>query len=175
MRNRKGWFARFGRLIALSLILGLAALWQAMPALAHGGAELTVTPTTVAPGGIIQVKAEGVEAGEEFTITLAGLKGQMTLGAVTVGDDEDFHADYAIPADIPAGVYQVTAVSGEGETMTAELTIAAGATAEEAPAMAEPSAELMQLDRSKSTTEWAVIIAGLLLSAGAGLALVIVR
>jgi hypothetical protein len=173
MRSRKEQFGRFGRLIAVALVFGFAALWQAMPALAHGGAELTVTPATVAPGGTIQVKAEGVEAGEEFTITLEGLKGEVALGVVTVGDDEDFHEDYTLPADIQSGVYQVTAVSGEGEALTAELTVEAGATGEETSAMPEPSAELMQLDRSKSVGEWAVVIVGLLLSAGVGLALVI--
>lgn len=174
MRNTRSHWSRLGRMLSLALIVGLAALWQAMPALAHGGAELTVTPAAVAPGGTVQVQATGVEVGEEFTITLEGVRGQVTLGTVTVGDDEDFHDDYIIPADLPPGTYQVTAVSGEGETLTTELTVIAGEAAAAAPPV-QPSAELMQLDRSKSTGEWAVIGVGILLSVGLGLALVVVK
>jgi hypothetical protein len=54
------------------------------------------------------------------------------------------------------------------------LTVTAAA---EAPAQAEatPSAKAMQLDRQKTPLQLAVMIAGLLVSAGLGLALVWVR
>lgn len=155
---------------AVLLLLGLALL-PAVPALAHGEAVMTVSPTVVAPGAIINVEGEGVEAGEEFTISLQGVGFDTTLGMVTVGDDEDFHQEFTIPADAPPGTYQEVAVSVEGETITSELTVEAGQTVA-ASVPAEPSAALMDLDRNKSPLEWGVIGVGLLISAGLGLALV---
>lgn len=163
-------FMRLRQVGAALLLLGLALL-PAIPALAHGEAVMTVSPAVVAPGATINVEGEGVEAGEEFTISLQGVGFETTLGMVTVGDDEDFHQEFTIPADAPPGTYQVVAVSGEGETITAELTVEAGENAA-VSVPAEPSAALMNLERSKSPLEWGVIGAGLLISAGLGLALV---
>lgn len=155
---------------ALILLLGLSL--GVTTASAHGGAELTVSPVVAAPGGTVTVKGEGVEAGETFTITVEGTTFQATLGTVTVGDDEDFHEEFTLPAEIPPGTYQVRAVSEEGEVLTAELTVEAGTAMAEPAAPAEPSTEPMQLDRRRSTGELTVIIAGLLLSAGLGLVLI---
>ena len=68
---------------AVLLLLGLALL-PAVPALAHGEAVMTVSPAVVAPGATINVEGEGVEAGEEFTISLQGVGFETTLGTVTV-------------------------------------------------------------------------------------------
>lgn len=76
------------------------------------------------------------------------------------------------PVDAPPGPYQVRATSAEGEVITVELTIEAGAAVSPAAASAEPSAEPMQLDRSRSTGQWIVIIVGLVVSAALGLWLI---
>lgn len=157
------------------LTLLLAAGVSTVPASAHGEATLTVTPEVVMPGGTITVTGEGVEAGESFTITVEGMSFQATLGTVTVGDDEDFHQEFTVPADIPPGIYQVKATSAEGEVLTAELTVEAGPASAERAAPAEPSAELMPLDRRRSGGELVTVVVGLLVSAGLGLALVRVR
>ncbi len=168
MRNVKQWIAWLG---VLALLVSTGLSLSARPVLAHGEATLTVSPAVAAPGASITVKAEGVEAGEEFTITLVGLNTQVTLGTVRVGDDEDFHEEFTLPSDLRPGIYQVQAVSAEGETLTAELTITTEATAaQEQPS--EPSAEPMSLDRSKTPVELITITIGLLLSAGLGLVLV---
>lgn len=160
------WIGWVG-LLTLFLALGLGA----GPALAHGEAVLTVTPAVAAPGNIITVKGEGVEAGETFDITLEGLTFQVPLGTVTVGDDEDFHEEFTIPADAAAGTYQVRATSAEGETLAAELTIEASTTKAERAVPAEPSDEPMQLDRRRPGGELAAIVFGLLVSTGLGLVL----
>ena len=162
------FFIRFRPVSAALLLLGLTLL-PALSVLAHGEAVMTVSPAVVAPGDTINVEGGGVEAGEEFTISLQGVGFEAILGTVTVGDDEDFHQEFPIPADVPPGTYQVVATSGEGETITAELTVEPGEVAAVTPA--EPSAALMDLDRTKSTLEWVVIGGGLLLSLGLGLAL----
>lgn len=141
-------------------------------AFAHGGATLSVSPTEVTPGGQITVTAEGVEAGEEFTITLEGVSYQATLGSVTVGDDEDFHQTYVVPTDAPPGDYQVRATSGEGEVITAELSILSSELGVQSQPPAKPSAAPMQLDRTKPPIEVAIIMVGILLSAGGGVLLV---
>ncbi len=161
----------FPFLFALIGILGIL-LWgtSGTTAWAHGGAELTVVPATAAPGDEITVKGEGVEAGEVFAITVEGLSFQAELGDVTVGDDEDFHQDFTLPADIPAGTYQVRATSGEGEVLTAELGISATADASaEQAAPPEPSNEPMDLERGTTTGQLTTIIIGLVVAAGLGI------
>ncbi len=167
--SRLVWI-RWAGALALLLTLGLGL--NILPALAHGEATLTVSPAVVAPGGTVNVEGEGVETGETFTITLEGTAFQATLGTVTVGDDEEFRQEFTIPAEAPPGIYQVRATSAEGEELTAELTIEAGMDTTEQATPLKPSAELMQLDRGKPTGQLVAIVAGLVVSAGLGLALV---
>lgn len=163
------WIGLVSGWILLLLVPGVGA----GRALAHGEAALTVSPAVVAPGAEITVTGEGVEAGEKFTISVEGLNFKATLGTVTVGDDEDFHQDFVVPADAPPGTYQVRATSStEGEVITAELTVEAGPAASVEAASAEPSAELMQLERLRSAGQWVAITVGLAVSAALGLWLV---
>jgi len=116
-----------------------------------------------------------MEAGETFTISLEGITYQTLLGEVTVGSDEDFHEEFDLPADITPGPYQIIATSPDGETITAELTVEVGIVDTEQGAPEEPSNEFIELDRSKSGVELAVIIVGLIISAGLGITLVRVK
>lgn len=169
----RGTLKILGRLWpAMGLVLALMVVLLPSPLRAHGGAELTVSPSTVAPGSTIQVEGEGVEPGETFTVRLEGLKAQVALGSVAVGDDGDFHERFTVPADTPPGTYRVVAVSPEGETLTAELRVLDQAQAAPPEVPATPSAEWMSLDRSRSPGEWTIIGVILLFSTGLGLALV---
>ncbi len=156
------WSGALALILALTLNVGLT--------MAHGGAELTVSPAAAAPGDTITVEGQGLEAGEVFTITLEGMSFQTELGRATVGEDEDFHQQFALPREIPPGTYQVLAVSEEGERLSAELTIV-GSTGGQPAAAPEPSAEPMDLDRTISAGQWVVIIAGVVASVGAGVIL----
>jgi hypothetical protein len=171
MNKRKFWLIWIS--LAGTLIFLLGPDLQGNTVLAHGEAMLTVTPSAIGPGEVITVKGEGVEPDETFTITLEGLNFETILGTVTVGDDEDFHEEYSIPADISPGTYQVRAATPEGEILTAELVVKAGATATEHTASVEPSAALMELERSWPIGQLIVVIAGLIISAGLGLWLLI--
>lgn len=139
----------------------------ATPALANGEASLTVSPTAVAPGETITVSGDGLEAGETFTIVLRGITVERTLGTASVAGD-GFERSFTVPADAPAGTYEVRATSEEGEVLTAELSVQGGAERTERTA----SDELMQLDRSRSSVELAVIGVLLLASTAVGVALV---
>ena len=159
----------------LTLVLMLAFGWSITIAQAHGAAELSVSPTVVAPGGTLTVSGDGLGDGEVFTITLEGVTYQAMLGTATVNGDS-FEADYKVPADAPVGSYQVRATNTDGEQVAAEWTVSAAAEAPaQAQAQATPTAESMLLGRQKTLPQLAAIIAGLLVSAGLGLALVRVR
>lgn len=155
--------------IVFNLALGMGV------AFAHGKAELTVSPTVVPAGGEIKVEAKGVEAGEQFTITLEGMSYRAVLGIVMAGDDEDFHQDFTIPADAPAGIYQVKADNGQGEVLTAEVTVEATSESLTRGEQIKPSAEPMALDRRKSAGQIATVIAGIFVAAALGVLLIRVR
>lgn len=163
------WDGLMAFLCAFAFLVATAGL-----ALAHGGATITVTPSEIAPGGIVTVKGDGVEAGEVFTISLQGPQLNLTLGTVNV-TQETFEQGFTVPANVPADVYQVRAIGEDGDTLTAELTVSAGATAAEQPESTEPTAELMQLDRSKPASQTAIIACTALLSITLGIVLLRLR
>ncbi|MCC6611846.1 MAG: hypothetical protein IT320_00130 [Anaerolineae bacterium] len=156
---------------AINRFLLTAVLLGAISArvFAHGEATLVVTPTTVSPNSVIRVSGQEVEDGEVFVVTLESTTFIVTLGTVTV-EGEDFEQEFTIPDHVPAGTYQVRATTAEGEVISAELTVEAGAGAESVAV--EPSAALMELDRSKPIGQILAIAAVLLVSAGIGILLV---
>lgn len=145
----------------------LAVSLVATPVLAHGEASISVSPTAVAPGGTVTVSGEGMEPGENFTISMRGIAFERTLGTVAV-EDEGFEQSFEIPADAPAGTFQIRATSEEGEVLTTELTVQGGAE----PGERTPSDELMDLNRSRTATELGVIAALLLVSLIVGVFLI---
>ena len=157
-------------LSALLFAFALVAIPAAL-ALAHGGATITVAPTEVAPGDIVTVKGDGVEAGETFTISLQGPQLNLTLGTVKV-TQETFEQGFTLPATVPGDVYQVRAIGADGDTLIAELTVSAGAASAGQPESTEPTAELMQLDRSKPVLQTAIIACAAILSIILGISLV---
>jgi len=135
---------------------------------AHGDAALVVTPTTASPNSTIRVSGQEVEDGEIFVVTLESATFVVTLGTVTV-EGEGFEQEFTVPEHVPSGTYQVRAATAEGEVISAELAVEAGA---ETQTAVEPSAELMELDRSKPIGQILAIAAVLLVSAGIGIILV---
>jgi hypothetical protein len=153
-------------------LLSLAVL--VLPSLAHGEATLTVSPAVAVADDSIMVSMEDVESGEIFTVMLVGLNFEATLGSIAVPDGEESASqEFTIPSDVSSGVYQIQAVSEEGESLSAELSIEAGLVDSTANEVAEPSDELLQLDRSKSPLELVLIVGGIVISAALGLWLVI--
>jgi hypothetical protein len=149
------------------LVITLVVSLLSGPVLAHGEASISVSPTAVAPGGTVTLTGEELEAGENFTITLSGIAFERALGTVAV-EEEGFEQSFEIPDDAPPGTYRVRATSEEGEVLTTELTIQGGAE----PGERTPSDELMDLDRSRSPTELAVIGGLLIASLIAGVVLI---
>jgi len=141
--------------------------------LAHGEAVLTVSPSVALTGESIEVSMEEVESGEIFSVTLIGLNFEETLGSITVPDGEESASqEIAIPSDVPSGIYQVQAITQEGESLSAELSIEASLIDSTVNEELEPSDELMELERNQPTVELIIIVVGLVISAGLGFWLV---
>jgi hypothetical protein len=158
-----------GMRVVFALLTGLALnLAELSTIQAHGEATLTISPATVAPGDKVTVKADGVEAGETFTISLEGAQFKTTLGTVTASGDT-FEQILTVPANAIPDSYQVRAVAGDGDTLSTELMIAQGVEQEQAPAEStEPTDELMQLRRTKPAGTWIAVSIVVLMSAGLG-------
>lgn len=150
-------------LIAVLLGAGSARVF------AHGDAALVVTPTTASPNSVVRISGQGVEDGEVFVVTLESTTFVVTLGAVTV-EGENFEQEFTVPDHVPPGIYSVRATTAEGELISAELTVEAGT--ETQSAVVEPSAALMELDRSKPFGQIGAIAAFLLFAAAIGVLLV---
>lgn len=164
------------KLIISILIALLLTILSAGVVLSHGEPTITVQPQVAPPGSQITIIGSDMEDGEIFQITLEGMINTIPLGEASAkqdGDEAGFRADFTLPSDLSTGSYTVQAATDEGETTTADLTIAAstqpmsmntGAMA----ARAEPEV----IDRSKPLVEVGSIAVLALLSALAGIVLV---
>lgn len=155
----------FNHFMLIAVLLGAVSA----RVFAHGDAALVVTPATASPNGAIRVNGQDVEDGEVFVLTLESTTFVVTLGTVTV-EGEAFEQEFTVPDHVPPGTYQVRATSTEGEVISTELAVEAGAGTE--AAAVEPSAALMELDRSKPIGQIIAIAAVLLVSAAIGILLV---
>jgi len=138
-------------------LIALLGLWVFAPlGFAHGGAEVSVYPTTVAPGETLFVKGGDINPNGPIALFLEGLKGRFRLGQVQGDEDGGFKTSVALPPDAPAGTYLLKAIGANGVSATFELVIAAGSS----PVTREPreaTDALMALDRAKSPRDWTII------------------
>lgn len=93
---------------------------------AHGGAEITVTPTQAGPGDNITISGEGFESGSDVAVTLESVTGVYQLATLAVADDGTFMGDATLP-DVQAGSYQIKAAGGDDSTQL-DFTVGAAAT-----------------------------------------------
>ncbi|WP_146252030.1 choice-of-anchor G family protein [Xylanimonas oleitrophica] len=95
-----------------------------------------VEPTTLPAGGSTTVTGDGYTPGSTATVTLTGPDG-AAVGEpveVSVGPDGTFTVDLPVPADAPAGTYEVTGTDATGAAATTPVAIT------EARLTADPSA-----------------------------------
>jgi len=111
------------RITLILLTLVLALLVVPTRTVAHGAAEITVTPDTVAAGGQITVKGTKLDKDADVKLSLEGLTYRASLGTAHTDADEGFEKQFTIPADAPEGEYQVKAVTEDGDAVSADLTI----------------------------------------------------
>ena len=165
-------------IFSISLLIALVLAF--MPygtALADGVPVIIVDPSVAAPGEQITITGTDMEEGEVFVFTLEGAAGVFEFGEATAapdGEEAGFTVAFTLPSDLPTGSYLVRAVTDEGETATADLTIGASSEAMNAEPM-EASAEPIVLDRSKPPFLIGSVIVLALLSTGLGVWLVRMR
>lgn len=113
----------------LLYLLPLAALagflmWSALPVYAHGE-SLIVTPVEAKPGEPVNITGEEFPPGEEVELSLESVRGRISIGHVETDAEEGFSMDWTIPADTPAGTYQLIAATGD-DNVTVDFTILEG-------------------------------------------------
>jgi LPXTG-motif cell wall-anchored protein len=146
---------------ALAITAGLTLL--AAPAYAQDDyppestEELTLSESTVEPGGTITISGDGAEPGATVTfkltrsssalgatrVMLAGprlaahlrpqAQSTVSLGSTTADGDGSFSATLTIPSGLDAGVYTLTATSGGEVLATATVRVLAGSATGDLP------------------------------------------
>lgn len=162
--NRRIIFAGF------AFALGIA-LFSFSVALAHGEPTIVVEPAVAKPGDQITITGADMEDGEIFTIIVENSSGTFQLGEATViqqGDEAGFTTTFVLPKGLTAGLYLLRAVTEEGESTAADLTIVSSFDTTGAETM-EATPMLHTLDRSKPVLLTGSVIAFALLSASLGL------
>lgn len=123
-------------ILAVAVLTAVLVVLPAGAALAHGGAEVVVTPDRAAPGETITLTGEGFEAGSQVAITLEGVKGVFAVTTLAVDPNGDFQGTAQLP-DVGEGSYQLKAVGGDD---TAEATFTVLAAAPPASSSQQPAA-----------------------------------
>lgn len=162
----------FFRSFAIAVVMALALSGAA---LAHGEPTITVEPSVASPGEQITVIGTDMEDGEVFKITLENASGTILLGEVTAtadGEEAGFTVVFTLPDDLAEGFYLLRAVTDEGESAAADLTIVSSTDQTNAMSSMEASAAQHTLDRSKPPVLIGSVIALALLSTSLGLWLI---
>lgn len=119
-----------GTLVRRSLlyvtVLCLVALAAASPVHAQYSEELTVSDTSVPPGGTMTMSGDGFAAETSVTITLESTL--VTLGSTTTDGSGAFETTVTIPADTPAGSHtlKATGEAAGGGTLVLSQEIVVG-------------------------------------------------
>ncbi len=148
-----------GKTFWITLLLLAATFSSFTRGLAHGEPELTVEPSTVAAGDEVTVIGTEMEDGEVFALTLEGMFDTFDLGEASVAD-EGFSIQVTIPAEAAPGLYTLQAVSQEGESVSVEITVLASSAEQGGDSVAEagqPSAEPLELERARTTGDWLLV------------------
>lgn len=159
---------RFSIVLLASVVFSALLAFGAV-SWAHGGAEVSAYPTTVAPGERLFVQGGDINPGGPIALFLEGLKGKIRLGQVQGDEDGGFKASLAIPPDVAPGTYLLRAVGANGTSATFEVQIApAGNPVTQEPR--EATDAFLALERPQPLVNWpAILLIALSLLVGARL------
>ncbi len=165
---------------AAALLLATAA-----PAYPHGGGVLRLASTHVPGGGTVVLTGEKLGKAADLALELRGTLDNYPVGRVRTDAGGRFTTNLTLPPHIPGGAYTLVAIAADGDVAARtdiDIGTASGGSGTIMPGMdgndgihTEPhisgphaTAEMMQLKRTTTTGEWAVIALVTLLSFAAG-------
>lgn len=160
-------------------------LATAMPAYPHGGGVIRLASTHVAGGGTVALTGEKLEKNADLALELRGTLDNYPVGRVRTDGAGKFTTNLTLPPNIPGGAYTLVAIAADGDVAARtdiDIGTAPGGSGAIMPGMGgnegmhtetqisgpHATAEMMELNRTTTTGEWAVIGMLTLLSFGAG-------
>lgn len=155
--------------------------FTAIPAYPHGGGVIRLGNTQVPGGGTVALTGEKLEKLSDLALELRGTLDNYPVGRVRTDAAGKFTTSLTLPPNIPGGAYTLVAIASDGDVAArTDIVIggAPGGSGTTMPGMAgnegmhtqgqvsgpHASAEMMQLKRSTTPIEWAVIATMILLS-----------
>lgn len=136
----------------------MASLLGSVAAFAHGGAEVSAYPQSIAPGETLFIEGADINPNGSIAIFLDGVQGRFRLGEAQGDEEGGFKANLTLAEDIPAGRYLLKAIGTTGTTASTEVTIATAGDESSAVETRMASPEQMELDRPRSSVEWVSLI-----------------
>ena len=105
-------------------ILFLGAIPAAAPAAAHENAPpVILDPPEVRPGGVVTVRLEDRSPDADVELFLASGDHRLSLGVVRTDGEGHASVAVAIPAELPAGLYAISALDGSSPPVSAPLAV----------------------------------------------------
>jgi len=160
--------------LPLAMSLGFALSFSvALTAVAHEGSgdeTVQAEPSSLTAGGTLVFTGSGLEPTSDRVLVLAGEGLTVEFGTVTTDAEGMFTKELTIPSHLPSGNYELRAIGDE--TLAATIAIAAAAGGALASPAANASDEIV-VARERSSLELGAIVVLVVLTAVAGLYLVL--
>jgi len=164
--------------VSLGLAIGLTLI-VARAGYPHGEGVIRVAAKQVAIGGTIALTGEKLGKNADLRLELRGILDNYPAGQIRSDAKGTVSASVSIPPAVPVGNYTLVAIADDGDVVArTDLSVgpaaAVAASEKGMPHMAtgmpgmEATAEMMNIERTTSPAEWAVIVAVILLSCGGG-------
>lgn len=153
--------------VAASMISNLL-----FPVVSAGGSHaqrVNASPSNIMLGDKVTIEAKGIKP-DTYSVSLHGYRGSFELGEVTVGEEEGFVQEYAVPIEEP-DVLRIQLTDSRGKKFYSENPLVVQV--KQYPNAAEASAKEYPLDSQNSRTELLVIFSLILLFTFAGAILVL--
>lgn len=143
------------RVLAVNVLaVGTAGMTAAATPM-HPEGTLKLADRKLVPATTVRIGGEKFAEGGTLSLVLVGVAGRVTLGDVTADSVGAFTTAVDMPADLEIGAYRLVAVAADGDEV-AGLDVELVAPPEEPevdeeqPAVAEPTAEPLALERARS-------------------------
>ena len=164
-----------------TIVFFLAPIFVA-PVSAHEKGAIRLTNKSVPAGGELVIKGDKLPKTNSVILTLKGALATHSLGEVATTAAGTFDTRIKLPVAAKPGAYVVIVEAGDGDELARADVVVTEAMAHDMAAMGHttdsaaagqvhPTAEMMELDATRSGGEWGAILLIIALCAGGGIAL----